>query len=94
MSDGGSYLVGQFKNGNMLPWIYITAPAGGTITDFTTNDGQTFSQGTYEDLQVWYIQEGSLPPGGELVCTYTVTVSKDAKEPLGLSATPMLTAYR
>lgn len=94
VSAGGSYLVGQFKNGNMLPWIYITAPAGGTITDFTTSDGQVFKQGMYKDLQVWYIQEGSLPPGGELVCTYTVTVSKDAKEPLGLSATPMLSAYR
>lgn len=94
VSEGGSYLVGQFKNGDMLPWIYIMAPAGGTITDFTTSDGQVFSQGTYKDLQVWYIQEGSLPPGGELVCTYTVTVSKNAKEPLGLSATPMLTEYR
>ncbi|MBQ6454809.1 MAG: DUF4012 domain-containing protein [Eggerthellaceae bacterium] len=94
VAEGRTYLVGQFKNGNMLPWIYITAPAGGSITDFKTSDGQAFSQGTYKDLQVWYIQEGSIPPGGELVCTYTVTVSKDAEEPLGLSATPMLTEYR
>lgn len=94
VSEGGSYLVGQLKNGDMLPWIYILAPAGGTITDFTTSDGQVFSQGKYKSLQVWYIQWASLPPGSELVCTYTVTVSKDAKEPLGLSATPMLTEYR
>lgn len=94
VAEGRNYLIGQFRDGNMLPWIYITAPAGGTITDFTTSDGQVFSQGTYKDLQVWYIQEGSIPPGGELTCTYTVTVSKDAKEPLGLSATPMLTEYR
>lgn len=94
VSTGSSYLVGKAGDGNMRPWIYITAPAGGIITDFATNDGQVFNQGAYKDLQVWYIQEGSLSPGSELTCTYTVTVSKDAKEPLGLSATPMLSAYR
>ena len=82
-----------YQNGDMAPLVYFYAPAGGSITDFTMSSG-TFVKVTYEGLEVYRTERPNLLPGQSITCTYTVTTSPDAQEPLKLITNPTLTEYR
>ena len=96
--NGSAYIMGVVEKGEPWPWLHIFAPAGGTISNFTVVQGDyQFKESSYEGLQVMYLSANDgarLPQGATISCSYTVTVSASATEPLALSTTPTLTEYR
>ena len=109
-ASGGSYIMGErdYEQGDMQPFLYLYAPTGGTISNLVATNTSTgtavdFAEGIHDGLQMFYIQpkgeelqrsENPLLPGQSIVCTYTVTVSADAKAELDVMKTPTLTEYR
>lgn len=87
------YIIGNY-NGKLRPLMYFSAPAGGSITNFTPgSDEQALVEGTYQGLQ--YLGYGPvLECEGTQTYTYTVTTSAEATEPLTVYQTPTLTKYR
>ena len=109
IEQAGTYIMGKFddyESGDMEPFLYIYAPAGGSISNLQSVNASTgasvdFAEGTHEGLQLFYIpytngyrSETPLLPGQSIVCTYSVTVSAAAKSELGVMQMPTLTAYR
>lgn len=109
-ASGGSYIMGErdYEQGDMQPFLYLYAPADGTIsnlvaTNTSTGTAVNFAEGIHDGLQMFYIpptgeelqrSENPLLPGQSIVCTYTVTVSADAESELAVMKTPTLTEYR
>ena len=97
VDNGGSYIMGTGAYrpvGDMSLYVYIFAPAGGTIDKFETDANREFKKGTYDGLDVEYIHHLDMQAGCRVTCTYDITVSKEAKEPLKLATVPTLTDYR
>lgn len=97
VETGGAYIMGSGSYrpvGDMSLYIYIFAPAGGSISDFKTTANQEFKEGVYNGLEVKYIHHLDLNADSEISCSYNITVSKDAKEPLTITTVPTLTEYR
>ncbi len=105
---GGSYIMGErsYEQGDMQPFLYLYAPAGGSISDMQATNTATgaavnLTKGTHEGLELYYtpyvseyLSETPLNPGQSIVCTYEVTVSAAAKNDLEVVKTPTLTQYR
>ena len=98
LASGGAYIMGSpeagFTQGDMAPYIYITAPAGGSISNMTASNGQSFAETEYRGVQVLSMKRESLKPGASITCTYTVTTAADAEAALDVATTPTLTQYR
>lgn len=90
-----AYVVGvnsiKRNRADMFMHVYLVAPAGGTISNISTDGGdfsaQPFTEMPYRD---WTFQTASpLIDGGETITiTYDVTVSANAAEPLTVRTTP------
>lgn len=92
------------ESGDMVLFLYLIAPAGGTIT--IDNESGYFdssmyppysgvisqagmAQASYEGLDTWYCAT-QVAPGETTSITYTVTVSSQATQPLSVRKTPTL----
>lgn len=95
--DGGPYIMGKlegYQSGDMIPQIYLYAPAGGTITNLTASDGSQLSSATQDDLQAYLWFRPSLLPSKSITLTYTVTTAPNPERELSFYNMPTLTAYR
>lgn len=72
---------------------YFFAPAGGTVSDFTTNNGSGVELQTYHDLQLGYIRPFQIRNNSPVVVTYNVTTAPGVDAPLTLSMTPTVQDY-
>lgn len=69
---------------DMMTAVYLFGPAGGSITDIQT-EGFSLSTATLNELDV-YFGALKLTAGQTATITATVTVSKEAEEPLAINA--------
>ncbi len=87
------YILGEY-NGGIIGYLYIIAPAGGTISDFETNRYGAMSFGTIKEHDIAYKHGIVVNPGSDFVVTYKVTTAPGVTTPLGISQTPTLQDYR
>lgn len=93
-ATAGTYIAGVW-GGSIDPLMYLTAPAGGSISNVVSSDGTTFETATYEGIQVAYNPSNIwLDCDATTTITYTVTTSAAATEALSVHTTPTLTQYR
>lgn len=85
VTGGNRYLGGS---------TYFFAPAGGTVSDFSTSNQVKVSIETYHDLQVGHMQMFNIYPGQPVTITYQVTTAPGVETPLEFSKTPTLQEYR
>ena len=83
-----------FQSGDMIPQIYLYAPAGGTITNLVASDGSALSSTTQDGLEAYLWFRPSLLPSKSITLTYTVTTAPNPEEELSFYHMPTLTAYR
>lgn len=88
---GGNEL--KRDNSDMLNFVYFVAPAGGTITDLTENNGAIFDGYGFAETTLYGLQffrtRTHLLSGQSAVFTYQVTVPAEAEEPLSVRTTPL-----
>ncbi len=97
VSRAGNYIAGYldgFDQDNLYPYLLVYAPAGGTISSFEATGGAQFTETEHEGLQLFEAVRPDLRAGESIVCTYEVTTSSEATEPLTFMSTPTLTDYR
>lgn len=99
IAAGGGYIVGnnedeKYEYGVLYPFLFIYAPAGGSISDFESNADTGFAEMQHSGLQVFRSWEPSLRPGQPIVCTYTVTTAPNVEQEMEIVCTPTLTEYR
>lgn len=87
------YILGEY-NGGIIGYLYIIAPAGGTISDFETNRYGAMSFGTIKEHDIAYKHGIVVNPGSDFVVTYKVTTAPGVTTPLEISQTPTLQNYR
>lgn len=80
-------------NSDMIDYVFFFAPAGGTITNLSTNDGAVFDgygfyRSSLSGLEV-YRTRTHLLAGESAVFTYQVTVPAEAEAPLAVRTTPL-----
>lgn len=97
-SQGSNYIIGRtsyygYPEGDIHPWVYFVAPAGGTITDLQDDAQATVISDIYDDVEV-YRAITALNVGEKATFTYNVTVAAGAQGPLRVTGTPLLTEYR
>lgn len=84
--DGGrNYLGGA---------LYLFAPAGGSVGDFSVSTGLPVSLREYHELQLGHVPNIELYYKKPLVITYRLTTAPGVDTPLAVSQTPTLQAYR
>ena len=80
-------------NSDMLNYIYFIAPAGGSITNLTANEGAVYEGYGFPETSLYGLQffrtRTHLLSGQSAVFTYQVTVSAEAEEPLSVRTTPL-----
>jgi hypothetical protein len=97
IATAGNYITGAlagFDIDNLYPEIFVYAPTGGSISNFSATNGAQFVETEHEGLQVFHASRPDLRDGESITCTYDVTVSADATEELRFMSTPTLTKYR
>lgn len=72
---------------------YFFAPAGGTVSNFTTNNGTNVEKHTYHDLDLGYIRPFQIQNNSPVVVTYNVTTAPGVDAPLTFSMTPTVQDY-
>ena len=95
--DGGPYIMGKldgYQSGDMIPQIYLYAPAGGSITNLVASDGSSLSATTQDGLEAYLWFRPSLLPSKSITLTYTVTTAPNPEEELAFYHMPTLAAYR
>ena len=93
----GGYIVGVqegYDYGVLYPTLLIYAPAGGSISDFATNNGVEFASMQHSGLQVFEARNAAIVAGQPIVCTYTVTTAPNVEQEMKIICTPTLTEYR
>lgn len=110
LANAGDYIAPVYYNvvGNMVPFVTLYAPAGGTInlvsaTNTDTDEEIPMEKTTYDGLEVLYIPgkgtgweyntHVAMGSGQALQFDYTVTTAAGADE-LTVMSMPTLTAYR
>ena len=97
VSTGGSYILGLKSDGelgNILPWIYVFAPSGGSISNMQVNSQDFGTEYTEEGRQLLYLEKVSLSPQSTSVITFDVTVPDGFEGNLEVETNPTLTQYR
>ena len=97
IATAGNYITGAlsgFDIDNLYPEIFVYAPSGGSISNFSATNGAQFVETEHEGLQVFHASRPDLRDGESISCTYDVTVSPEATEELSFMSTPTLTKYR
>ncbi len=89
INNVGVYIRGNY-NGAWKGYVYLFAPAGGTIGDLPSGIAQT----EYHDLEVGYSKGITLYPNDPVTITYQVTTAEGVTAVPGVSQTPTLTQYR
>lgn len=74
--------------------IYLFAPAGGTVSDFSASEYLQIVPREYKGLQLGHAASIALYYGKPLVITYRLTTAPGVDTPLTISQTPTLQAYR
>lgn len=74
--------------------LYVTAPVGGVISDFTMSDGSQTAVTDYMDISMGYNLDINLYRDSEILATYNVTTAPGIDAPLKVHHTPTLTEYR
>lgn len=74
--------------------LYLFAPAGGTVCDFSSSENIRIVHREYHGLQLGHISKINLYYGKPLVITYRLTTAPGVETPLVISQTPTLQAYR
>ena len=89
------YISGTGYRGVVTGYLYLFAPAGGSVGEVTSY-GTTlyFYETEYRGLQVRFNQRIFINRGDTISFTYTVTTAPGEQAPLGLSMTPTLQDYR
>lgn len=96
IASAGDYIAGYlpgFDRDNLYPYMWVYAPAGGSISSFQASNGVQFSETQHNGLQIFKADRPNLRAGESVECTYQVTTSAGAEE-LTFTSTPTLTAYR
>lgn len=92
LRTASSYISGG-NGGAIGGSAYFFAPAGGTVSDFTTNNGVAIENETYHDLQLGYMRIFNIYPDKPVTVTYNVTTAPGVDTPLTLSQTPTVQDY-
>lgn len=87
-----SYISGG-AGGAIAGSAYFFAPAGGSVSDFTTSNGVSIEYETYHDLQLGYMRIFNISPDQPVTVTYNVTTAPGVDTPLTLSKTPTMQDY-
>ena len=90
--EASSYITGG-RNGSITGSTYFFAPAGGTVSDFTTNNKVSVEKNTYNGLELGYMRIYNISPDEQVVVTYNVTTAPGVEEMLTLSMTPTVQDY-
>ena len=95
LATAGSYISGSGVRGAVTGYLYLFAPAGGTIGEVDCSVRSVrFTAAEYHGLDLMYTHQISLSPGSALTIEYTVTTAPCEQEELALSMTPTLQDYR
>ena len=97
VSTGGTYILGlpaDGELGNILPWIYIFAPSGGSISNMQVNSKSYGAEYTEENRQLIYLEKVNLPAQSTATVTFDLTVPAGTSETLEVETNPVLTKYR
>lgn len=106
IAKGGSYIMSSLdSSGQIDPFVYFYAPAGGTIENIKASNGAQLAQTEYKGLQVFYsANAGSdfnapypdfpLGAGEEVAISYDVVLPADVSGELQLTTVPTLQQYR
>lgn len=92
LRTASSYISGG-NGGAIGGSAYFFAPAGGTVSDFTTNNGVAIEYETYHDLQLGYMRIFNIYPDKPVTVTYNVTTAPGVDTPLTFSKTPTTQDY-
>lgn len=87
-----SYITGGI-GGAIGGSAYFFAPAGGTVSDFTTSNGMNVELQTYHDLQLGLVRSFQIRNDNPVVVQYNVTTAPGVDTPLTLSMTPTVQEY-
>ena len=90
--SASSYITGG-NGGAIGGSAYFFAPAGGTVSDFTTSNKVSIEIATYHDLQLGYMRVFNIPRDKPVTITYNVTTAPGVETPLMLSKTPTMQEY-
>lgn len=74
--------------------MYLFAPAGGTVSDFSASRYLQINPLEYEGLRLGHVPRIELYYNKPLVITYNLTTAPGVDAPLTISQTPTLQAYR
>ena len=86
------YILG--RNGGAIHGnVYFFAPAGGSISDISIDNGIRIAEDTYHDLQLFYTDDFNIRAGQPVTVTYNVTTAPGAETPLVFSKTPTVQEY-
>ena len=89
------YISGSGNRGTVTGFLYLFAPAGGTISEISgPAGGPPFSPAEYHGLPLEYTHQVFIRPGASVSFDYTVTTAPGEQEDLVFSMTPTLQAYR
>lgn len=90
--EASSYITGGI-GGAIGGSAYFFAPAGGTVSDFTTSNGMNVELQTYHDLQLGLVRSFQIRNNNPVVVQYNVTTAPGVDTPLTLSMTPTVQEY-
>lgn len=93
LNRASHYIVGTAR-GLVKGLIHFFAPAGGTISEVSTDSYLRFANAEYHGLELAYSTNIQLWPGQTVSASFEITTAPGEQEALGISMTPTLTAYR
>jgi len=92
LKRASNYITGG-NGGSIGGSAYFFAPAGGTISGFTTSNDRSIRDAVYADLQLGYMLNFSIKPQQTVTITYNVTTAPGVETPLTFSKTPTVQDY-
>lgn len=92
LRSAGRYITGG-SGGGLGGSAYFFAPAGGSVSNFSTSNGTKVQLDEYHGLQLGYMPPFSIYPGKSVEVTFRVTTAPGVEVPLTISQTPTLQAY-
>lgn len=90
--SAGTYITGG-AGGVIGGSAYFFAPAGGTVSDFTSDGDLRINLDEYNGLQLGHIRYFEIKPGEEVTVTYNLTTAPGVDVKPEFSKTPTLQAY-
>lgn len=86
--SAASYYISAGYGGAIRGAAYFFAPAGGSVDNFTTSNGQRITLKTYNGMTLGFMDQFSISPDTPITVTYTVTTAPGVDTPLVISQTP------